>query len=114
MVAHKIDLVGEHAIEKGADYIRYFSTCNHPRLTEYNGFCEIRTKGGNGQVIVSPIITVTDDTHYELKINHSDTENLTTLGEFEYDIKFVENTNADVFYSIRGKVQIIDNITELP
>jgi hypothetical protein len=109
MVAPKLDLSGDNAIERGASFDRIFSVCNQPNLTDFQGYCEVKNKAG--QVIATPSIIVLTPTTFSISLSHTQTASM-DAGEYDYDVKFVSTNNR--FFAARGKVQIIETITSNP
>lgn len=109
MVASKLDLKEENAVEIGADYSLTIQLCGADDLTLYQGICNIKASLDSAEILLSPTIQIVNKDTFNINIAFSNYPPTVVAGNYIYDVLFYKTDKR--FYAIEGKIQVLKRVT---
>lgn len=109
MVASKLDLNNELAVEIGANYDLTIQLCGCDDLTLYQGICNVKSDLLATTILFSPTIEIVNKDTFKLLINFGSIPLNLLNSTAIYDVLFFNLLSR--FFAVEGKMQLIKRVT---
>lgn len=109
MVAQKIDLIDQLAVEIGSDYQQNFKICGL-NLADYSGECEVKLDP-DAETLLTVVITIVGNDILTLSIPNASYPINIESGIYNYDILLTHKEKSTKKYLMYGEIEIIQRIT---